>query len=376
MIDSGSRSTVIDDYGSRQRRLGWLTTAANVEDLPLGADGITPFEAQWRAAESAAGQPSPYLSFDWLAAWLDVYAPAQARVIRVTRDGDTVALGLVERQGTRWRFGGHPVTPHRGMLAAGDDRQCWSAVGAWLDGQTGAWTVLDGEGVDGTAGALPRSRLRPVQVPVIELPETFDQYLESQPGHRRRRLRQRLRYLDRAEGELTAVTDLTAGLNEFVQLHNMRAQSMGERHPQIDDRLIRMLEALAITPSVRLEVTRIVVQDETLGVAIHLGYGGNAYSYNKGIRVSAAGNRLSPGVLLELGAIRAAIEHGSRTLDLGPGEYSYKAEIGGVSEVRYELVAFSPSFSGEIAKARELVESLLRRVGPRRRLRLLVTRRG
>jgi CelD/BcsL family acetyltransferase involved in cellulose biosynthesis len=101
----------------------------HVDVTPIDETGFMTHESAWRELErSARDRASPYLSFDWLSSWLEIYAPDRVAVIRVTSDHGVAALGLVDQgRGGHWRFAGHQVTPHRALLCVDDDASAWVA---------------------------------------------------------------------------------------------------------------------------------------------------------------------------------------------------------------------------------------------------------
>lgn len=101
-----------------------MTSSAAAAIDPLGDRAA--LAEQWRALEAQTEAP-PYLAWDWTAAWLDVFAPADPAVVRI--GSPPIAIGLIERRGRRWAFAGAPVSPTRGLLVAdGHEQAAWSAL--------------------------------------------------------------------------------------------------------------------------------------------------------------------------------------------------------------------------------------------------------
>jgi len=308
--------------------------------------GLATHEPSWRELERA-GAGTPYVAFDWLEAWVEVYRPDTLLAVTIGEDGGgTLAVGLLERgAGGRWAFAGYPVSSHRGLLcAAGNEAAAWQALSDWLRSERRLWAILDAEGVSADASILPGAKLERVGVPGIDLPDSFDAYLAERSPGTRKGLKQKLRRLEGAEGSVREAQDRRAAMRDFLALHRERARRKNERHPQMDERLLALLERLAASHAVALRPFELVVDGRRLGVSLRLDYAGTAYFYNAGIDPDAG--RLSPGVTLELLSIRDAIDRGLRRFDLGAGEYRYKTDLGGVAEDRYRAVAASPSLRG------------------------------
>ena len=323
---------------------------ATVESI--GSSGFGALEPEWRAIEARAPAAAPFLTYDWLRAWVDVYAPSRLRVLRVhNAGGDATAVALLHDQLPRiWRFAGAPVSPERGLLCTAEHLEpAWTAVGHWLRTNPSECAMLDGQGVVVPDRELPGLRGVPTPVLGLELPRTFDEYADARDPGFRAKTRKRMRKFERAAGQVGVVGEgeLPAALRDFVRLHGLRARSKRERHPEVDDRLARMLGLVSASESLRIRAFEMVVDEQRAGVTVRIDRGGAAYSYNDGL--DPAHMALSPGILLELESIRDAIDTGITRYDLGPGDYQYKREFGAVPEERQWIRVVAPGVRGRMA---------------------------
>ncbi len=323
---------------------------SRIEILPISAeDDFASLEEDWRDLELRSGDPSPYLGYDWLLAWLRVYAPERAVVVRfATEEGRSSGLGLIE-QGRRghWRFAGYPVTSHRSLLCeAGSEGACWEAFTGWLCEHRRDWSTLGLEGATSLAAALPSARLATDHFFVADLPPSFDAYVAERGRRTRRTFRQLLRRLDQGGLKVRKADDHQRAICEFVRLHRERASSIGESHWQIDARLSRLLEDLCEAGNLSMPMQELVEGEQAIAVSILIEYGRALYAYNIG--VDCTRRNLSPGILLLLQAVRDAIEAGFERIDFGPGEYRYKYELGAAANERYRVVAATPTLTGRV----------------------------
>ena len=323
---------------------------ATVESI--GPSGFGALEADWRAIEAQAPAAAPFLTYDWLRAWVHVYAPSRLRLLRVQdAAGDTTAVALVHQQLPRiWRFAGAPVSPERGLLCPPEHLDAaWAALGHWLRENPSECALLDAQGVVVPDGQLPGLRGTPTPVLGLELPRTFDEYADARDPGFRAKTRKRMRKFERAAGRVGMVgeRDLPAALRDFIRLHGLRARSKREHHPEVDDRLARMLELVSAGESLRIQAFEMLVAGRRAGVTVRIDRGTAAYSYNDGL--DPAHMALSPGILLELESIRDAIETGIARYDLGPGDYAYKRAFGAVPEERQWIRVVSPGVHGRMA---------------------------
>ena len=315
--------------------------------------GLHPLEASWRSLDERSDRPSPYLTYDWMAAWLAVYRPPRLALVRALEpEGGTVGLGIIEQlTGGRWRFAGRPVTPLRGIQTLPGHREAlWSSLGRWLREHPREWATLDAEGLE-TPPSLPRLRLATVANPRLRLADSFDEYLADRSPTTRKGLKQKLRRAARSGAEVmeVAASDRERVLEEWLRLHRMRAEAKGEHHPGMDHRVSRLLHAVERGGRLRLRVFELRAEGRTAGVSVRIDHGGTAHFYNSGF--DPRHRYISPGILLELTSIRQAIEEGLDTFDLGPGDYRYKHELGGDRTTVLKAEAASPEPHGPAIRA-------------------------
>ena len=127
--------------------------------------------------------------------------------------------------------------------------------------------------------------------------------------------------------------DLPAALRDLVRLHALRAKSKRERHPEVDDRLARMLELVAASERFGIRGLRDGGRRAAGGVTVRIDRGSAAYSYNDGLDPAQTWPS-APGSCSSSESIRDAIEAGMTRYDLGPGDYQYKREFGALPEER------------------------------------------
>jgi CelD/BcsL family acetyltransferase involved in cellulose biosynthesis len=339
-----------------------------VEAHAVAPSGLAAWADEWRGLERRSAGTF-YLGYDWLSAWAGVYSPRELLAIRVVGPDGVFGLGLIEPgPRRRWRFAGDLVTSERGLLcAAGREDEAWAALGQWLGERRGDWATLEVAGADAGARALCPGALDRQPWPRLRLPRSFDEYLAARPPVVRKAFKQKLRRLEQAGAEVREVeaAGREEGLRAFLRLHLERTASKQESHPQMDVRLLELLAAAGAGPDLELRLFALVAGGRCQGVTVRLDHRGVGYFYNAGFDPAAM--RLSPGIVLELASIRDAVARGLEWYDLGPGAYRYKAELGGVSEDRYRVLASSPTPRGRAAGAEARVRRRLRRLA--RRLR-------
>ena len=314
----------------------------------VGLERIAPGEVAgaahaWRSVAADAVDPHYALTPEWLGAWAVSADPGPLALVRV---GD-LAVGLLEqRPGGRWIFAGGDASPQRRLLCRrGAEDEAWRALWGWLGDARGAGE-LEAHGVPVGVPVPRRATLTEQPSFAAGLPESFDAFLQARSPGTRKGLKSKLRRLERAGATVAEVPDSGrhAALDRFVALHRRRAASKGEEHPDVDDRLTALLEALPAEGGIALRLFELRADDDVAGVTVRLDHGGTGYFYNAGIDPDRT--ELSPGVSLELASIRDAIERGLGRFDFGPGDYRYKRDLGGVPESRFRAVVPRRSLRG------------------------------
>lgn len=320
----------------------------------IAASEIEHLASDWRELERRAQDVNLYLTFDWLSAWATVYEPKGLLVIRIVTDSDElIALGLVELSRLRgWCFAGGPITSRRSLLCAkGHEDAAWRALARWLGENPLAWSSLEASEVPLSAESIPGARSSVNVTPMLAIPESWDSYLASLSSKRRADVRRRLRLTDSANLEVREIpaSDLDGALDDFLRLHHLRTDFKGERHPDIDRRLTRLLAKLAHDSSVRVSLVEIRSAGVRVAVRISLENQRVLYLYNHGWDPELAS--LAPGIVLALNSIEEAVARKLSVIDMGAGEHSYKMGLGAVAEGRFALEAHNPRIWARVVRS-------------------------
>jgi CelD/BcsL family acetyltransferase involved in cellulose biosynthesis len=268
---------------------------------------------------------------------------------------------LEELPGRRLRFAGGRVTSHAHLLTRPDaDAAAWGALADWLGGHPNRWSLLEAAGSPRpSVGQLKCEAFldREFRMP---LPASFEEYLAMRPARIRREFARYLRRMEGAGGAMAEVApaDRAPVLERFLELHHARAASKGERHPQIDGRLMRLLTSLDAGKALQLRVMALTIAGRTAGVALTIEQAETFYLFNAGIDPSHM--NLAPGICLRLECIRGAIERERLNCDLGAGDFRYKRDFGGVPRDRWRVVASSPALAGRLFSGARTIRRRIR----------------
>ncbi len=197
------------------------------------------------------------------------------------------------------------------------------------------------EGAAALRDAGWRVHLEPMETcPRVELPATWEAYLQALPKKQRHELRRKLR---RAENHRPAPRLLTVHTPGEVDTWGPRFLELMAHNPA---------KAAFLTPPTRafflalmrtaarhgwLHLAFLLVGEEPAAAYLAFDFGRRLWIYNSGLNPAWA--HLSPGWVLAGWLIRRAIAHGYRVLDWLRGNETYKYRLGGRDFWLYRLRA-------------------------------------
>ncbi len=174
--------------------------------------------------------------------------------------------------------------------------------------------------------------------PVIQLPESFDTYLQSLDSKQRREIRRKLRRAQGSDAELQIIgkeDDVHQAVTDFLVLLQ---KSTFEKRDWLNDgrRALFYSVAEAAQESNMLQLMFLKVDGRKAAALFNFDYGNRIWVYNSGLDPDAFGN-LSLGVVLTAKAIEWGIENGRSEFDFLRGSETYKYRFGAEDTTIYRL---------------------------------------
>lgn len=165
--------------------------------------------------------------------------------------------------------------------------------------------------------------------PVIELPDSFDDYLMSLDKKQRHEIRRKMRRATAASADLHVVSqdeDLDAAVDEFLRLLQL---STKEKDDWLNEgrRAVFHDVAHAAQEDGYLQLLFLRRDQDNAAGLYNFDYKGRIYVYNSGFDIVEF-RHLSPGVVLTAASIELAIESGRSTFDFLRGNEDYKYRFG------------------------------------------------
>jgi CelD/BcsL family acetyltransferase involved in cellulose biosynthesis len=232
-----------------------------------------------------------------------------------------------------------------------------------MDGRRASVALLARELRD--AGCTVSIREKTVS-PYIDLPPSWEAYLEALPGKRRYFVKRSLRDFESWAGTSYRIAaaqsgaELQAHRKILEELHAERWKLEGRRGVFASE-CFRAFHDLAIPPlydSGRLELVLLEALGRPVSVLYNLIHGSTVYFYQSGRAIDVP-QQVRVGTVSHLLAIRRSIERGLKRYDFLPGPSRYKMQLALATRPIVELRA---TRGAAVETARQLVEAGIERL--------------
>lgn len=302
---------------------------------------VTELAGPWAELHAAQRTATPFTSYAWACCWWPHFG-ADPFVLVAREGGAVVGLAalVVRRRGPLRIL--EPVGMEPGdywdVLAAPGRREAVThAVAGALAAAAGRWDAWilrclppDSplEAAVDAAGLLSFERPR-IQAPSIDLPDSFEAYLETLSSNRRSNLRKHLRRLDGGEVTLRVVGDPAALAPAFARWQDLRRRQWDAAGKDINPvhlaphfaAFMRDVTA-ALIPAGLAELWEFEREGEVIGAYVNF-MDADAYHWYLG-GFDPAHASLGLGKIAIGHGIRTSIAAGRRRYDFGRGAEEYK----------------------------------------------------
>lgn len=330
--------------------------------LILGQDAFTQLAAEWDQLAQRGMTDTPFQTLAYQRSWWTNLHPTGATLCTfATRDktGELKGIACLYHHENALHFNGCvEETDYLDLIASADDAVwVWREVLACIEQSAlPPWQSMDLCNIP--AHSATRFALAQVAAeagyavaesvmevcPVIDLPDSFDTYLESLDSKQRREISRKMRRAEAAEVRNTVVgpdEDLHAAVDEFLGLLQ---KSTFEKRDWLNEgrRTVFHEVAAAAQQAGTLQLMFSAVGDERAAALFNFDYKGRIWVYNSGLDPSKYG-ALSLGVVLTASAIEHAINAGRNEFDFLRGNEEYKYRFGAEDTMIYRLNLTKPT---------------------------------
>jgi CelD/BcsL family acetyltransferase involved in cellulose biosynthesis len=294
--------------------------------------------------ESLAGRRlswnSPFVLPGWMRAWHEVFAPQAELWIRSFQEGGEVvgvAPLLVENRTARL-IGDADVCDHLDLIAAADRTgEFCRALLRYLKVEGIEQLELNPVRPDSTVmtALVPAARANGYPVSIsedgvlfeVELPGSWDEYLEILSGKQRHEVRRKLRRLENSAAAGSRVLEdsaaVRAAMDDFFVLFRQNREDKAAFMSEQMEAYFRLLAEYV--PGMR--IVFLDVDGTPAAGVLCCDHEGTRYLYNSGYDNNLA--PLSVGILCKIFSIRESIARGLKRYDFLKGNEIYKRQLGG-----------------------------------------------
>lgn len=326
-------------------------------DLTLRVvDDPASLRADWNRLAAHAGDMSLFATWEWHAIWFRRVAPDTRPAVVTANAADGTVVGIAPFGAGPYKDLGLqlPAVGFSGREVVSGDYLDVLAEPSWhgrvVEATLGHLTevlrsgrlvvlgeIVRGSDFDAAVTAWVerggfRFRVQEERVcPYLELPSSFDEYLQQRSRNTRSLIRRRIRQVgeagctvERLEGDA-----ILPHLPRFFDLHRARWESLGQRGVFIRGGFPDFLRDLVAAPPPGVVPVLHALRTKDGMVAAYLVFhcGRTAIYYQAGWDPASEHARLSPGLVLMAHAIEAAIEAGCATFDFLRGGEGYKRKF-------------------------------------------------
>ncbi len=314
---------------------------------------------EWNDLLSRAAVDSLFLTREWQATWWRHLGSADLRVITFREDDGTLigiaplfAEKAVDGTVSLALVGCVDVSDYLDLIVArGSEERVYTALlDTLMRPDFPAWNLLH---LCTLPAASPANTLlktmaeaRGLKIeyglhdvsPMIELPESWDAYLETLDKKQRHEVRRKLRRVEEANTRwyvIDAADALDAAVIDFIELHK---KSRPDKNLFMDTRMQEFFVEIArqLFAQGWLQLAFLEVEGERAAAIWNFVYHNDILVYNSGYDPVKYGS-LSPGVVLFAHSIRDAIAAKRRRYDFLRGNEEYKYRFGARDTQVFEL---------------------------------------
>lgn len=323
-------------------------------ELSILDEAFDRVSGEWAGLIAQTPHPIPFATPAWQRIWLQHFqAGRQVRVL-TARDGERlIGIAPLLCEGDRAEFVGHySICDYMdAVVTPGFETRFFASILGKLaaDGTK----TIDLRGLRATSPALAAitdaapaagyavAREDEALSPAVELPGTWDEYLNLLSKKDRHELRRKLRRLDSAGGDvvLKVVTEPAEAATELDTLfHLMRISSHHKEEfldrPGMEAFFREMTSTMAAEGMLRFYF--LTFDGEAVASVMNFDVGGTLYMYNSGY--DPAYSHYAVGLMSKTLLIKDAIENGRHCVDFLRGDENYKYDLGGKDQQVYRVV--------------------------------------
>ncbi|MEE9201846.1 MAG: GNAT family N-acetyltransferase, partial [Dehalococcoidia bacterium] len=296
-----------------------------------------------------------FLTPYWVAAWWHHLGSGELRLLPLRREGKLMAVApLVKRDQVFCLAADRDLCDYADIVVRlGEEAGVAAALLDYLahhDAGFHFWPLLPQSPLLSHLAPLARQRGYTVTTQELtpsvslELPPSWEEYLEGLSGKERHEVRRKLRRLNEAgEVSFSTTPPTPSRVEQFLSMFRAsRADKDEFLTPQREAFFRTLISEMEDRGHLRLYFLE--VAERPVAATLCFDYGDTLYLYNNGFDPQQSA--LSPGLMSKVLALQDAIRQGKRVFDFLSGAEPYKLRLGGNQVPLYRLVGERPAAGG------------------------------
>ncbi len=310
----------------------------------------------WNHALFSSDQNSPFLTHEWLSTWWECFSQGRSLDVLLFKDDAGKILGMapfmVQEEILRF-MASQEVSDYCDVVAVkGHEQELYHCLADYfgaIHSEVRTIDLINIRSSSHTLDLLPRlasdnryssSCMEFEVAPVLELPSSYEDYIEGLNKKKRHELRRKLKRMGSLEGirveKITESLSLRSCIDEFITLHRKSSPSKSKfwKEPHMVEFFHQIAQRFSRRKWIELNICS--CKDRILAALINFDYSDRVYFYNVTFDRDYAWH--SPGIYLFNHCIQEAISKGRKAADFLRGREEYKYNFGAEDSKIFRLV--------------------------------------
>lgn len=310
----------------------------------------------WNKVLHSSDQDCPFLTHEWISSWWECFSGDSSLKVLLFKEEEENPLGfapLMIQDNILCFIASEEVSDYCDFVfMKGYKEEFYERLFCYFETMPSNIEKIELMNVPSSSSALeylPRlastygfscSKEEIEVAPVLELPSSYEDYLENLSKKKRHELRRKLRRMESLDGirveKITDSQELRSYLDEFIALHKQRSPHKAKFWEKA--KMTAFFHEMAYRFSIQewIELNVLFYEDRVLAALFNFSYSDRIYFYNVAFDRDFAW--YSPGIFLFDHCIQEAISTGQKSADFLRGREEYKYYFGARDSKIFRLI--------------------------------------
>lgn len=312
-------------------------------------------EKEWNSVLKGSNSDNPFLTFEWLRSWLEVFGDEVELYVIAAREGSSLVglAPLVINRGGELVFIGYPLNDYSDIIALRDRPDVLAAIIDHILSSNSRWNkvILDQMTAEGSSakGVIDYLREKAVSYRIIDSDSCPAMILADREAARKMYYKRNITtYVNwfRKQGDLQFrvyedTKEATDRLNDLFEQHRKR-RALTPFPSQFESEKVRrffMAFLAAMHPKKWIVLAGLTLDDFFLALYLSFEYDRILYLYTTSFDVSFS--KRSPGQVILRHLFDYALDHNIAELDFARGGESYKDRFSNIVRQNKKIIIYN-----------------------------------